>query len=449
VRDLELTEKKINGLIQLQEKLHESVGRRRDKIAIGLHDLSSIEPPFEYRAVKPESVTFTPLEHDEPLHLEDILGQHEKGEEYSWILEEEEKYPIILDSDEEVLSFPPIINNQITEVTEGTDDIFIDVTGKDKETVKKVLNILVTALAERGGKIESVEVDGEQMPDLSPVQKHLEPEYFREISGVDMIGERIVKKLEMMKFGAEVNQQNQLIDVEMPCYRTDLMHQYDLIEDVVIAHRYEEVKPEMPEVDKISSQEPIGKFIDEIRELMIGTGAFEAHTYILSSKQKLFDQMNREREKIAEMDNALTEDYTAARNWLLPSLMQVLKNNRHRKYPQKVFEAAEIVQLDDSRTGASNEEKLAFVYADSEADYTDAKEVLQQLEKYLGLEFEVEASEKKFFERGRSAVVRLAGEELGFIGEVSEDVRENWGLESSVVGLELNVRKLYSKIRGG
>ncbi|PSH00945.1 MAG: hypothetical protein BRC30_00865 [Nanohaloarchaea archaeon SW_7_46_7] len=39
VRDVELTPRIINGLIQLQEKLHHTLGRRRDKIAIGLHDL--------------------------------------------------------------------------------------------------------------------------------------------------------------------------------------------------------------------------------------------------------------------------------------------------------------------------------------------------------------------------------------------------------------------------
>ena len=67
IRNVELTEKVINGLIQLQEKLHVSYGRRRDKLAIGLHDMSEIEPPFTYKAVGPGDASFTPLQHDEEM----------------------------------------------------------------------------------------------------------------------------------------------------------------------------------------------------------------------------------------------------------------------------------------------------------------------------------------------------------------------------------------------
>ena len=141
IRDLEMTERMINGLIQLQEKLHVSYGRQRDKLAIGLHDMSEISAPFTYRAVEPEKVSFTPLEYDKEIHLGEILDEHEKGQEYSWILEDEDKYPVIVDSNDKVLSFPPIINNQLTEVENDTEDVFIDVTGKHEETVKKALNI--------------------------------------------------------------------------------------------------------------------------------------------------------------------------------------------------------------------------------------------------------------------------------------------------------------------
>ena len=120
VRNLELSERMINGLIQLQEKLHVSYGRQRDKIAIGLHDMSEISSPFTYKAVEPEKVSFTPLEYDKDINLEEILHNHEKGQKYAWILDDEQKYPVIVDSNDKVLSFPPIINNQLTEVENDT-----------------------------------------------------------------------------------------------------------------------------------------------------------------------------------------------------------------------------------------------------------------------------------------------------------------------------------------
>ncbi|EGQ43383.1 MAG: phenylalanyl-tRNA synthetase beta subunit [Candidatus Nanosalina sp. J07AB43] len=179
IRDLELSEKIINGLIQLQEKLHHTMGRQRDKIAIGLHDLSDLKPPFTYKAVEQNEVEFQPLNHEETMSLGQILEEHEKGQEYGWILEDQEAFPVIADGNGQVLSFPPIINNQLTEVDSDTTDLFVDVTGKDRQAVMSALNIVVTALAERGGQVESVTVDGERLPDLSPSSMELDPDYFR------------------------------------------------------------------------------------------------------------------------------------------------------------------------------------------------------------------------------------------------------------------------------
>ncbi len=448
IRDLELDKRAINGLIQLQEKLHETMGRQRDKLAIGLHDLSELEPPFTYRAVEPGAVSFTPLEHQEEMQLAEILDEHEKGREFAWILEDEARYPVIVDSEDRVLSFPPIINNQLTEVDEGTTDVFIDVTGKHLETVKKALNILATALAERGGEIESVEVDGDKMPDLEPASKELEIEYLRGVSGLDLEPAEVKERLERMKFGAEVSADT--IEVEVPAYRTDVMHQYDLVEDVVIAHGYTNIEPELPEVDQVAGEKKISDFTDILREILQGAGGLEAHTYILSSREKLFDRMEIEREDVPVMSNALTEDYSAVRNWLLPSLVETLKMNRHNSYPQRFFEVEDIAELDGSDTGASNRRKVAYVESGSSVDYTHAREILQVIERELGLEFDVKEGEKGCFRDQRSAEVYIEGEKVGIIGELSEEVLDNWELERPTAGFELDAESLLEHYtRGG
>ena len=61
VRDVDLTEESVASLVDLQEKLHLTVGRRRRKVAIGIHDLDKVTPPFTYKAVPPDSMSFTPL----------------------------------------------------------------------------------------------------------------------------------------------------------------------------------------------------------------------------------------------------------------------------------------------------------------------------------------------------------------------------------------------------
>lgn len=439
IRDVELTPRIINGLIQLQEKLHQTVGRRRDKIAIGLHDLDSVEPPFTYKAVAPEQVSFTPLEYGEEVHLEEILDEHDKGQEYAWILEDEDRYPIIEDSNGQILSFPPIINNQLTEVTSETTDIFIDVTGKDKETVLKVVNILATALAERGAGIETVEIENSHMPLLEPEEMKLELDYFREVSGLDLSKDEIAERLEQMRFRAKKKKNS--IKVGIPSYRTDVMHQYDLIEDIVIAHRYHNIEPEIPELDTAADEKIIEEHTEELRDILQGTGALEAHTFTLSSKEKLFHNMNSAEQNVVEMSNALTEDYTVVRNQMLPSMMEVLKNNRQHSYPQRFYEVEDVARPEQN--SARNVRKMSYVISGTDVDFTDIRQVLQVIERDTGFDLKVNESEMPYYTHDRAAEIVKDGETIGHLGEINEDVLDNWELEQKAVGLELDVEKLY------
>ena len=444
VRNLELSEKVINGLIQLQEKMHETMGRRRDKLAIGLHDLSTVEPPFTYKAVEPEKVEFTPLEYNRNMQLGEILDEHEKGQEYAWILDDEEKYPIIEDSAGRVLSFPPIINNQLTEVESGTEDIFIDVTGKDRDTVMKALNILTTALEERGGEIESVMVDSEEMPDLTPKAMELEVDYFRDVSGLELEESEIIERLKMMKYGASGGED---IRVEVPCYRNDVMHQYDLIEDIIIAHRYTNIDPELPEIDQIAEQKDVEDLAQVVRNIMTGAGAFEAMTYVHDNRDNLTEKIQVVEENFVKVENPLSDEYGALRNLMTPSLLKVLKQNKHRSYPQKFFETGNVAKLDDSPVGAKNKKKTAFIQTGNQIDFTDARKTLQVLERDLGIKLEVKDDVKPFFQDTRSGKVMLGGEEVGFIGQFSEEVLEKWELDKPTAGFELDLEKINENLK--
>lgn len=444
VRNLDLNKKVINGLIQLQEKMHETMGRKRDKLAIGLHDLSTVEAPFTYKAVAPEKVSFKPLEYDRNMQLGEILEEHEKGQKYAWILEDEDKYPIIEDSDGRVLSFPPIINNQLTEVETGTEDVFIDVTGKDKATVLKALNILTTALAERDGDIESVNIDGEKLPDLTSEKMELDPDYFREISGLDLKESEIIERLKMMKYGAKGGKK---IKVEVPCYRNDVMHSYDLIEDIIIAYRYTNIEPELPEVDQTVEQKDIEDTAQVVRDIMSGAGAMEAMTYVHDNRENLTDKIGVEEEEFVKVDNPLSEEYSALRNLMTPSLLEVLNQNKHRGYPQKFFETGNVAELDDSPVGASNKKKMAFIQTGEETDFTDARKMLQVLERDLGLDMEVKEGQEPFFQDARSGKVMVNDEKIGFIGQFSDEVLENWDIDKSTAGFELDLEKINEELK--
>jgi len=170
VRNVRMSDRTIKSIMQLQETLDLTLGRDRKKVAIGLHDLSKVTPPFFYKEIAPDGITFIPLNSSKRMSPSQIIKSHPKGMQYAHLVESAKRWPVIVDSKNQVLSLPPIINGELTKVTEETTDMFIDITGSDEKAINYSLSILLAALEKRGGKIEAVNVGGKAKPDLSPRQ---------------------------------------------------------------------------------------------------------------------------------------------------------------------------------------------------------------------------------------------------------------------------------------
>ncbi len=439
VTGLDLDQDALDSIITLQEKLTLTYGRKRAKIAIGLHDFDAVEPPIRYEAVEPDAVSFVPLGMDEELTLSEILEQHEKGQEYGWILDGYDRYPLIRDDTGTVLSFPPVINGVATEVDASTDDLFIDVTGTSREEVETALNIIVAALHERGGTIETVTVDGERFPDMEGDTMFVDTDYVRDISGLDdLSGEGMARHLEAMNMDATVDGDE--LAVEVPAYRADVMHAYDLIEDIVIGYGYDSIEPELPDVATIGGRSRDRVFTDRLRDIMVGTGAQECMTFILTNRADLFTDMDVAERDVVAMANPLTEDYAVVRDWLLPSLVEVLGTNQHNRYPQRLFEVGRCSVLDDDTpTGARDVRRLAYVDAGTDADFASVRGVVQSLARVLGLDLAVEEAEHGSFDDARCGTVLMDGEAVGTVGMLSDTVREAHGIEVPVGAFELDV----------
>jgi len=157
IRNIKLNNDVLKSIMDIQEKLHITHGRGRKKAAIGVHDLDTFKPPLKYIAFKPNEIKFKPLNLEKELYLNEVIEKHPKGREYAHILKNNEKYPVIIDSQNNVLSMPPIINSELTKVTEKTKNLFIEVTGIELKTVNQALKIITTSIADRTeGEIKSV-----------------------------------------------------------------------------------------------------------------------------------------------------------------------------------------------------------------------------------------------------------------------------------------------------
>jgi len=433
VRGVRFDSASIESLMALQEDLHWGLGRNRKKISIGVHDMSKVEPPFVYKAVDPNT-EFVPLDFGKKMSMRTILKEHPKGIQFAHILEGAKRYPLIVDAKNNVLSFPPIINGALTAVTEETTDMFIEVTGMDA-SVAMALNIMVTALAERDAKIEWVEIvsDGKSVvtPDLSPTSRKLGVNEVNSLLGLSLDAKQIAKELEKMRFGATVK--GDTIEVAIPAYRADILHNWDLIEDIAIGYGFDKFKPELPRTATIGKTHPIEDRLALLREVMVGLGFFEVTTFTLTNERMHFDMMNRPRAGGTKVRHPISEERTMIRSTLLPNLMSVLSQNKHVEMPQMIFEVGDVV------VDSKDVQKLAGVSTHSAANFAEIKSVVESVLRELGLEYEIVESKDPAFLEGRRASILIKRKSIGVFGEIHPDVIINFGLDHPVVAFEMKI----------
>jgi phenylalanyl-tRNA synthetase beta chain len=449
VKDLKLSDTVIRGFMHLQDKLDQTYGRNRQKTSIGLYDFSLIIPPLRYTVARPDEISFTPLGFSEEMTLAQILERHPKGIEYGSIVKKHRVYPIIMDSANKVLSFPPIINsNDLGRVTSETPDVLVEVTGTSQEAVLNALTLVTLALADRGGKVHTAtlqyKAEGSQVvtPDFRSKLMELGVEYTNKILGLQLGGKQIAELLGIAGFRVE-NVAGDKVGVLVPCHRVDVMHPVDLVEDVAIAYGYNLIAPIWRDLPTTGSTKPEQHLIDKTRELIVGLGFQEIMTNNLTSPEALFDKMGCEKSKIVEVANPKVATMTCLRNWLLPSLMEFLSNNKSVEFPQRIFELAKVTLLDETKeTRTRDENWVAAVATHASASFTEIKSTIDSLLMNLGLTSRVKEVVHPSYIDGRVGEVVINEQRVGIIGEIHPGVLERWKLENPASAFEINLDKI-------
>ncbi len=449
VKDVKLSDSIIRGLMHMQDKLDQSYGRNRQRTSIGLYDFDLVRPPLTYGVVKPTEISFAPLDFEEKMNLREILQKHPKGLEYSHIIDKHNVYPILLDVEKKVLSFPPIINsNDLGKITSNSRNILIEVTGTMHKTVLNVLKIVTLSLADRGGKVYSTKVHypKQENPVITPTFEvgtmDLDVEYINKVSGLKLTARQIAKLLPKAGYDAKQSG-NRIVRVRIPCYRVDIMHPVDLVEDITITYGYNKILPLWRRPAITGGMKPEQRLLDVARELVIGLGFQEVFTYTLTNPKNLFSRMNLNKQQAIEIANPKVQTLTCLRNWLLPSLMEFLNNNSSVEYPQKIFELGKVTLLDEeSETRTKDEDRLAAVVSHANASFSEIKSNLDVFFMSLGLELQIEETKHPSFIDGRVGTAKTKGTIVGILGEVHPKVLTAWKLENPTSAFELNMQRI-------
>ncbi|QLD89661.1 phenylalanine--tRNA ligase subunit beta [Natronomonas salina] len=353
VRGLDLDETELDSLIQLQEKLHATMGRNRAKGAIGVHDLTMLKgraagddkpKTIQYRGVEPDDDRFVPLDDDAERTPAEVLETHPTGDTYGHLVEGLDRYPAIYD-DVGLFSFPPVINGKRTEVEEGSRDLLIEMTGTDQWTIDKMLTIVCYALDARGGRVEEVRVEYPEeelvRPDLAVDTKTVSHDRIETTLGIDIAGEDVVDLLERAGLDAEVSEEGAgdgsddqqpaeddveledvpsratrtagpaeeavraadtetdtgaadgplVYEVEIPPYRVDVLHPMDVVDDVGRAYGFNDLEPRYPDVSTVGGRHETSRLEDAARDALVGLGFEDLLNFHMTSERELFDRM--------------------------------------------------------------------------------------------------------------------------------------------------------------
>ncbi len=443
-KNVRMTEELVKQLMQIQEKLHEVYAGNRKLASIGVYDFDKTKPDYEYKPVKPKEIKFTPLGETTEMNGIEVLEKTEKGREFAWLLEGKDKYPLLVDSTGRVLSMPPILNSEDTKVDENTHNLFVDVTGTDEKTVRMITVILATMLAERRASIEKVIVEEGSKKFETPIteyeEKTISVELVNKMLGLELSQEEVVKLFE--KQGFDAKKKGKQVKVTIPCYRFDILHEADLVEEVACAYGLNSMKPKLPNVFTIGEKHKIEKTTDVLRELMIGLGFQEIATFILSNS-KSFEEKVRVGEKILKLKNPMSEEYDCLRNTLIPKLLEFLSKNKHYELPQKVFEAGDVVVFTNKGEEKTRTEKrIAGVIISADAGFTQAKSFAESILRNIGVKPEFEAKNYDTFIIGRSAEIKHGKKVIGIIGEIHPQIITDFELENPIAVFELRIDEL-------
>ncbi|MDP6844560.1 MAG: phenylalanine--tRNA ligase subunit beta [Candidatus Thalassarchaeaceae archaeon] len=456
----------IQSLMDHQEKLHFSIGRRRRRASIGVHDLSTLAPPFKVITV-PESYSFIPLAMTKRMSIREILESHPKGVDYAHLLEGFTEFPVIIDAAERVLSFPPIINGDHTTVTESTTDFFIDVTGWDARACEASLLLVCLAFAARGGVVETLELTDchgqvQRTPNgrarrLSLPKRLLEEILGREFSkqemrdSIDRMGGRFIemrtvtngpRTVERMA-DAAIGEQEYLI--EMPRWRADILHPVDLVEEVATGIGYEDLGKALSGQSKAGIPLPTSHLNRRIRESLQANGLQQVTSLTLSNEGDQFNKIRYTANTgVTGLHNPITVDHTILRQSITPSLLNLLAANRHHELPQRVYELGTVVR------DHHNTERVGWACAEVGTGFTAAKGMAEALLRDLGAhtrEIAVDyqpltESDGGPYLSGRGAKVLVAGEWVGCCGEIDPTVSELFGLKVPIHCGEFDVDAL-------
>uniref|UniRef100_A0A8C8C8E3 Phenylalanine--tRNA ligase beta subunit n=1 Tax=Oncorhynchus tshawytscha TaxID=74940 RepID=A0A8C8C8E3_ONCTS len=455
LRNITFTQERYDSFIELQEKLHQNVCRKRTLVAIGTHDLDTISGPFTYTAKPPGDIRFKPLNQAKEYTAQELMSLYKTDSHlrhYLHIIEDEAVYPVIYDSNGIVLSMPPIINGDHSKISLNTKNVFIECTATDLTKAKIVLDMMVTMFCEYFCFLLWENI-------LEPTGQYVHSDYPHSISdfinrkvGISESTEHIAQLLTKMCLRSEVMSDGEQIEVEIPPTRSDVIHACDIMEDAAMAYGFNNIPRTTPRTYTIANQLPLNKLSELLRQDLAAAGFTEALTFALCSQEDIADKLlkNISETRACRISNPKTAEFQVARTTLLSGLLKTVAANRKMPLPLRLFEISDVVLKDESKglfvyVGARNNRRLCAVYYNKSPGFEVIHGLMDRVMQLLEIKpgqgngYHIQAADDSTFFPGRCAEIFACGKSIGRLGVLHPDVINRFELTMPCSALDIDI----------
>jgi phenylalanyl-tRNA synthetase beta chain len=434
VRGADLQGGGLEVLVQFQEKVTQTFGRQRKKIAIGCYDLDQIEGDITYGAEPIDELTFVPLRGDQAMTARQILQEHPAGKLYGAALLGGDLVPVLRDRSRTVLSMPPILNAAgAGAVTADTRNLLIDVTGILAQTVSETANILAHNFLDTGAEVQTVAIvtaaGTTATPSLARRPVQFSAKFLNEIMGTAIpkasLGQ-VLARMDLDVSGTDV--------VHIPTYRTDIYSQVDLAGDLLVALGIDSLQAEPLAVKfHLGAANPLRQAMFKVGDLAQRMELMEVKSFVLTDP----DLLDLFATPYVQTGNAKSRTYSATRTTLQAGLLDILARNISAPKPINLYETGEVLKLTPS--GKICESQCwSFASLDARASFTTAKAYMQTMLKALGLSYQLAICNAPYYIPGRAAAVLVDGQPVGEFGEIHPRVLEHFSFPEPVCAGELD-----------
>jgi phenylalanyl-tRNA synthetase beta chain len=356
----------------------------------------------------------------------------------------------LTDYNDNVVSFPPIINGALTKVDTDTRNIMVEVTGTNSKSARQMLALLTYELADMGFELFSLSIhspiDGDIIsPSLEPIILKADIDHINNLLGLDLTQDKIIDCLRKCRCDGVVDKSG-VIKCIAPSYRIDLFDSNDVIEEVAIGYGIFNLKPVKPSEYFGGNKNSLSLLLDKLRDVLVGLGFTEIINPSIISRNIMERALTLDKDltsKLIWLGETKNSEYEVLRTSLVPSMINTLSVNIHEKYPQKIFEIGKIFGTDGNSVKESW--SLCAAIAHDNADYSETKSNLESTFKYC---FDKSVSTPRiqipYFLDGHSALILMDTKSIGCIGEVHPQVLENFSMRTLVGMFEIDISQIIN-----